>query len=126
VGAATTADDLDEDETMRAHWVIGDQLVRQVAELTDAAPAVRHHHERWDGTGYPDGLAGEDIPIEARILAAVDADSAMTVERVYSRPLEQEQALAELRDAAGSHFDPAVVGALVTVLRRHGGARAAA
>jgi diguanylate cyclase (GGDEF)-like protein len=110
--------DADEMETMRAHAVIGDQLVRQVQELADAAPGVRHHHERWDGTGYPDGLAGDDIPIEARIVAAVDAYSAMTIERVYRRPMERPQALAELHRSAGTHLDPAVVQALVGVLER--------
>ena len=63
--------------------------MRQVQELADAAPGVRHHHERWDGTGYPDGLAGDTIPIEARIVAAVDAYSAMTIERVYRRAMER-------------------------------------
>jgi HD-GYP domain-containing protein (c-di-GMP phosphodiesterase class II) len=98
--------------------VIGDQLVRQVQELADAAPGVRHHHERWDGTGYPDGLAGDAIPIEARVVAAVDAYSAMTIERVYRRPMERPEAIAELHRSAGTHLDPAVVEALVGVLER--------
>ena len=114
----TGALDADEMATMRAHAVIGDQLVRQVQELADAAPGVRHHHERWDGTGDPDGLAGEDIPIEARIVAAVDAYSAMTIERVYRRPMERPQAIAELQRSAGTHLDPAVVQALIGVLER--------
>ena len=110
--------DPEEVATMRAHAVIGDQLVRQVQELADAAPGVRHHHERWDGTGYPDGLAGDAIPIEARIVAAVDAYSAMTIERVYRRPMERHEAIAELKRSAGTHLDPSVVKALVGVLER--------
>ncbi len=75
----------DEWEIMREHVVIGEHLVRQVPELADAAAAVRHHHERWDGTGYPDQLSGEAIPLPARIVAVVDAYSAMTSPRVYSK-----------------------------------------
>ena len=114
----------DEMETMRAHAVIGEQLVRQVQELADAAPGVRHHHERWDGTGYPDGLAGDAIPIEARIVAAVDAYSAMTIERVYRRPMERHQAIAELQRSAGTHLDPVVVEALCDLLDEQAAAAA--
>ena len=70
---------------MRTHPALGEAIVRGVAALRDAAAAVRHHHERFDGTGYPDGLAGEAIPIEARIVAAADAYAAMTGGRPYSR-----------------------------------------
>ena len=87
-----------------------------MAGLKEAVRAVRHHHERWDGTGYPDGLAGESIPIEARIVAAADAYSAMTSDRAYRRALERAEAIAELERLAGSHLDPLVVPALVRVL----------
>lgn len=77
---------------------------------------MRHHHERFDGSGYPQGLAGEAIPIEARIVAAADAYAAMTAERVYAPARGPLDAAAELRRGAGSHFDPAVVAALLEVL----------
>lgn len=111
---------------MREHVLIGEELVRQVPELAPAAAAVRHHHERYDGSGYPDRLAGDAIPVAARIVAAVDAYSAMTSPRVYSRQRSTQQAIAELRACAGTRFDPAVVEALLRVLYAAGiGARTA-
>ena len=77
---------------------------------------MRNHHERWDGTGYPDGLAGEDIPLEARIVAAADAYSAMLGSRAYREGLTHGEALEELRAAAGSQLDPRVVDALAFAL----------
>jgi diguanylate cyclase (GGDEF)-like protein len=101
---------------MRTHPIVGAAIVRRVASLRHAAPAVRHHHERYSGGGYPDDLAGPAIPIEARIIAAADAYAAMTATRPYSAPRTPEEAAAELRQSAGSHFDPAVVDSLLTVL----------
>jgi diguanylate cyclase (GGDEF)-like protein len=101
---------------MKTHPVVGDKIVRRVAGLHDAAPAVRHHHERFGGGGYPDGLAGEAIPIEARIVCAADAYSAMTTNRPYSAARSPQEAAAELRRSAGAHFDPKVVEALLAVL----------
>ena len=95
---------------------IGEEIVRGVAALREAAAAVRHHHERYGGDGYPDGLAGTAIPIEARIVAAADAYSAMTVDRVYSKARTPAGAAIELRRSAGAHLDPAVVEALLAVL----------
>ncbi len=103
-------------DVMRTHPVIGEEIVRGVAALREAAAAVRHHHERYGGGGYPDGLAGGAIPIEARIVAAADAFSAMTVDRVYSKARSPAGAAAELRRSAGEHLDPAVVEALLAVL----------
>jgi HD-GYP domain-containing protein (c-di-GMP phosphodiesterase class II) len=111
---------------MREHVVIGEHLVRQVPELADAAAGVRHHHERWDGTGYPDRLRGEDIPLPARIVAVVDAYSAMTSPRVYSKARSALAAVAELERCAGSHFDPHVVSAFVRVLEVAGIAKSSA
>jgi diguanylate cyclase (GGDEF)-like protein len=103
-------------EVMRTHPVIGEEIVRGVAALREAAAAVRHHHERYGGGGYPDGLSGTAIPIEARIVAAADAFSAMTVDRVYSKARSPAGAAVELRRSAGAHLDPAVVEALLAVL----------
>jgi diguanylate cyclase (GGDEF)-like protein len=108
--------DAGEWEVMRTHPVIGEEIVHGVAALREAAAAVRHHHERYRGDGYPDGLAGTAIPIEARIVAAADAFSAMTVDRVYSKARSPAGAAIELRRSAGTHLDPAVVEALLAVL----------
>jgi HD-GYP domain-containing protein (c-di-GMP phosphodiesterase class II) len=78
---------------------------------------VRASHERWDGRGYPDRLAGEEIPVEARIVSACDAFHAMTSDRSYRRALPVELAVEELETCAGSQFDPSVVAALVEVIR---------
>jgi diguanylate cyclase (GGDEF)-like protein/putative nucleotidyltransferase with HDIG domain len=103
-------------EVMRTHPVIGEEIVRSVATLREAAAAVRHHHERYGGGGYPDDLSGTAIPIEARIVAAADAFSAMTANRIYSEARSPEGAAIELRRSAGAHLDPAVVEALLAVL----------
>ena len=104
---------LDENEwtIMRTHPAAGAAIVRRVAALREAAAAVRHHHERFAGHGYPDGLAGTAIPIEARIVAAADAYAAMTATRPYSVARSPEAAAEELARSAGSHLDPAVVDA---------------
>jgi diguanylate cyclase (GGDEF)-like protein len=108
--------DEDEWERMRTHPAVGAAVVGRVAILRHAAPGVRHHHERYAGGGYPDDLAGTVIPIEARIIAAADAYAAMTATRPYSAARTPEEAAAELRRSAGSHLDPAVVDALLTVI----------
>jgi HD-GYP domain-containing protein (c-di-GMP phosphodiesterase class II) len=84
--------------------------------LGEIGRVVRSCHERWDGLGYPDGLAGEDIPLPARIVCVCDAWSAMTTDRSYRKARAPEAAAAELRGSAGSHFDPVVVDALLDVL----------
>lgn len=96
---------------MRRHAAFGAAMLDGIPFLSDAVPLVRHHHERWDGRGYPDGLAGEAIPLGARIFAVADAFDAMTSERPYRRPMTLAQARAELARCAGSQFDPAVVAA---------------
>jgi diguanylate cyclase (GGDEF)-like protein/putative nucleotidyltransferase with HDIG domain len=109
---------LDEAEwaLMRTHPAVGADIVRRVPALRQVAPAVRHHHERFSGKGYPDDLFGQGIPVEARIIAATDAYAAMTADRPYSAARTPQQAAAELRRSAGSHLDPAVVAALLDVL----------
>ncbi len=109
---------LDEAEwrIMRTHAEIGERLVRRIADVAAAAAAVRHHHERFDGSGYPDGLTGEAIPIEARIVAVADAFSAITAERPYRHARTSAEALAELRAGAGRQHDARVVDALARTL----------
>ncbi len=97
---------------MRLHTLVGAAMLRDLGEV---AVLVRASHERWDGRGYPDGLAGEAIPLGARVLAVCDAYSAMREERPYGRVLEHEEAVAELRRCAGSQFDPEVVEAFAAV-----------
>jgi putative nucleotidyltransferase with HDIG domain len=117
--------DADEWRVMRSHAAIGDELASRIPGLEDLRGAIRHHHERWDGSGYPDGLAGEAIPVEGRIVAAADAYSAITSERVYRRAADQEPAIEELRASAGTHLDPQIVAALIAVLARGRGRHAA-
>src|SRR6476661_4271813 len=105
-----------ESDVMRMHSAVGADIVHRIPALRQVAPAVRHHHERYSGDGYPDGLAGQAIPIEARIIAAADAYATMTADRPYSPARTAQEATAELRRSAGSHFDPAVVDALLAVL----------
>ena len=101
---------------IRHHAIAGEALVSVVPGLGDAAQVVRSHHERFDGGGYPDGLAGDEIPIAARIVAAADAFVAMTESRPYEGPRGHREAVAELQRSAGGQFDPEVVAALVEVL----------
>jgi HD-GYP domain-containing protein (c-di-GMP phosphodiesterase class II) len=96
---------------MDMHTLIGESILRPIALLRPLLPGVRSHHEHFDGTGYPDGLAGEAIPIEARIIALADAFDAMTSNRPYREALPEEEALVELRGRAGTQFDPRVVAA---------------
>jgi two-component system, cell cycle response regulator len=97
---------------MKRHPEIGYRMIAHIPFLGPASLLVRHHHERWDGRGYPDGLAGEAIPLGARIFAVADTFDAMTNDRPYRAALSWEEALAELERCAGSQFDPAVVAAM--------------
>ena len=99
-------------EKMKAHALTGCQILEQVGFPYPVATIVRSHHEKWDGTGYPDGLRGEEIPIGARILAAADSMGALLADRPYRRALNLEQALKTVVSEAGSSFDPRVVGGL--------------
>jgi response regulator RpfG family c-di-GMP phosphodiesterase len=100
---------------MRTHPDIGRQLVERIPFLQGAVPIVYHHHERWDGTGYPLALKGEAIPLGARIFAVADAFDAMTFDRPYSRAISLEAARAEIVRCAGTHFDPTVVKTFVSL-----------
>ncbi len=102
--------------TLRTHVDLGADIVGRLAALNGAAGAVRHHHERFDGTGYPDALAGDQIPIDARIVAAADAWSAIRAGRSYQEALDPSRALQQIQASAGKSLDPAVVAALTAVV----------
>jgi diguanylate cyclase (GGDEF)-like protein len=108
----------EERAVLRDHARIGERLLRALPLLAEAAPIVRHEHERYDGAGYPDGLAGEEIPLPARILLACDAYVSMTSPRPWREPRSERAARAELRRVAGAQLDPQVVEALLDVLDR--------
>lgn len=91
------------------HAAVGAEIVSRLDAYKPSVPVIRHHHERWDGSGYPDKLAGEAIPLGARIIAVADAFDAMTSDRVYRAALTPEVAFAELRKGAGTQFDPQLV-----------------
>jgi two-component system cell cycle response regulator len=109
---------LDETEWafMRRHTLIGERIVAAAPALGPVAKLVRASHERWDGTGYPDAMAGNDIPLGARIIAVCDAYDAMVSDRPYRRGRSAAAAIDELRRCAGTQFDPAVVDAFVAEL----------
>jgi diguanylate cyclase (GGDEF)-like protein/putative nucleotidyltransferase with HDIG domain len=111
----------DEWELMREHPVIGERILRAIPGMGSVARIVRHEHERYDGSGYPDGLAGEAIPLGSRVILACDAYHAMTSDRPYRAAMAHEYAVAELVRCAGSQFDPRIVAALVSDLGRGDG-----
>jgi putative nucleotidyltransferase with HDIG domain len=100
--------DPEELDQIREHPTIGARILLRMAALREAIPYVLYHHERWDGNGYPSGKSGEEIPVEARVLAVADAFDAMTSDRPYRRALSREQALAEVERCAGTQFDPEI------------------
>ncbi|HZQ97606.1 MAG TPA: HD-GYP domain-containing protein [Chloroflexota bacterium] len=102
-------------DEMRRHPVVAQQLLATLPLPPDTVAAVRHHHERYDGGGYPDGLAGEAIPLAARIVAVADAFHAMTSDRPYRRRLTIAEARAEIARCAESHFCPRVVAAFLRI-----------
>ncbi len=110
---ALTAEEL---EVVQQHPGLGERLLRPLEIAPSVTAAVRHHHEWWDGTGYPDGLAGEDIPLAARIIAIADAYDAMISKRPYRPALSPEAAAEELRRFGGSHFDADLVHEFLEVL----------
>jgi cyclic di-GMP phosphodiesterase len=96
-------------EEMKLHPVVGAELIKNIDYLTLAMPVIRHHHERWDGNGYPDGLVGEQIPTMARVVAVADALDAMTSPRAYRTPAGARQAYEEIVACSGSFYDPMIV-----------------
>jgi ribonuclease P protein subunit RPR2 len=103
-------------DVMRAHPTIGAQIVAPIRFLGDASLVIRHHHERFDGTGYPEGLAGEEIPLAARIFAIADSFDAMTSDRPYRGAFALERALGEITAGAGTQFDPDVVKVFIDLI----------
>ncbi len=101
-------------EIIKRHPVESERIFAGVAQFRPLLKAIRHHHERVDGRGYPDGLTGEELCLEARILAVADAFDAMTSQRAYRAPMSEEEALAQLKAGAGAQFDPEIVAAMVT------------
>jgi putative nucleotidyltransferase with HDIG domain len=101
---------------MRRHAALGERLLAHILDQADVLAIVRSHHERWDGSGYPDGKAGEDIPLSARIVAVADAFQAMIEARPYRAPRTRVSALEEIASESGRQFDPACVEALRAVI----------
>jgi HD-GYP domain-containing protein (c-di-GMP phosphodiesterase class II) len=101
---------------MRRHPVIGAEIMRPVELLADASDVVRHHHEHFNGSGYPDGLRGEQIPLGSRVVLVADAFNAITTDRPYRKAKSKREALEILNKHAGTQFDPSVVAALEEVI----------
>ena len=97
---------------MKTHPVKGALIMGQIPQLKEVVPGIKHHHEKWDGSGYPDGLAGEAIPIAARIIAVANSLDAMTTDRVYKAATTPQQAFEELVASSGTRYDPMVIRAL--------------
>ena len=106
----------EERELIETHPALGAKIIAPIDQLQDVCVIVRACHERWDGAGYPDRKAAEEIPLEARIIFACDAFHAMTTDRPYRRALARDEALGRLTEAAGTQFDPTVVDVCLRVL----------
>jgi len=107
----------DEYEFVKIHPVKSEEILSQVEELKDLGKIVRHHHERWDGKGYPDGLSGENIPLESRIIAVADAFEAMTAERPYKKALSLKEAIQEIEKNKGTQFDPFLAEIMIGIIK---------
>lgn len=104
---------------VRRHPVKGEEILKPIKGFEDVFPLIRSHHEKFDGTGYPEGLKGDEIPLLARILCVADSYDAMTSDRPYRPALGREYAIEELKRCSGTHFDPKVVDAFLRVLERN-------
>ena len=125
IGKIGTADDIllktdtlddAEYEEIKRHPMKGAMILSAVSMFESIVPVIRHHHERYDGRGYPDGIAGQDIELNARIIAVADAFDAMTSDRQYRAHLSFEDAVQQLRDGAGTQFDPSVVDCMLRLI----------
>jgi putative nucleotidyltransferase with HDIG domain len=112
--------DAEEWEVLKSHPEIGARIVDKVEFLTGTSEIVKHHHESWDGNGYPDQLLGEDIPLGARIIAVADSFDAMTTNRSYRKALSIDEAVERLEAGAGSQFDPNIVRVFVRHIHQKG------
>jgi len=106
----------EEYEIIKLHPILSYELLRNIDPISASLPGIKYHHERWDGSGYPEGLKGKDIPLQARILAVADSFDAMTSDRIYRKGLDKKKAIEELRSTAGKLYDPEVVENAVPVL----------
>jgi putative two-component system response regulator len=104
---------------IQQHPLIGEEIIKPLRLAPLIGPIVRHHHERWDGSGYPDRLIGPDIPLGARIVAIADAFDAMTTQRPYNEPLSFDQAIERLREGAGRNWDPEITHLFIEFLQQH-------
>ncbi|NOZ84777.1 MAG: response regulator [Deltaproteobacteria bacterium] len=109
----------EEYQMFKQHPTMGRRILEPIAFLSDIVPLVYHHHEKFDGSGYPEGLAGQDIPLGARILAVADTYDAMTTDRPYRKALPHKVAISELKRFAGTQFDPMVVGIFLIVIEKY-------
>ena len=105
---------------IETHPELGERIIAPITRLQEVRPIVRHCHERFDGDGYPDRIAGSEIPLESRIVFVCDAFHAMTTDRPYRGRLAIAEARRRLEEGAGSQFDPSVVAAFVRLLEEHG------
>lgn len=100
---------------IKSHPVIGSEIIGEIEELREVAKIIRHHHERYDGNGYPDGLAGQDIPYFSRILTVADVYDALTSKRVYKNELSKQHVLTEMKKNSGIQFDPTILKAFLDI-----------
>ena len=110
---------IEERRLIETHPTLGEGIIAPIERLQAVRPIVRHCHERWDGRGYPDGIAGDAIPLESRIILVCDAYHAMTTDRPYRKRLSHPEAVRRLNDGAGTQFDPSVVSVCLDVLAAH-------
>ena len=103
-------------QIIQQHTILGSDILKKAHSLKHLAPIVRHHHERYDGTGYPDRIKGNDIPIEARIIAIADAVEAMASDRPYRRALSYKKIEEELKRNSGTQFDPMIIETMMQIL----------
>lgn len=106
----------EEFEIMKQHSVISLKIIERIGALQDSALLVKHHHERYDGKGYPDGLAGEDIPLGSRIISVAEAFDILTSDVPWRNAMDQASALKELEACSGTQFDPSIVSAIKTAI----------
>ncbi|TYB30412.1 MAG: HD-GYP domain-containing protein [Candidatus Mcinerneyibacterium aminivorans] len=103
-------------QTIKKHPIWGYKALKRTEELEELAVYVKHHHERWDGKGYPDGLKEEEIPLISQIISVVDAWDAMTSDRAYRKPLSDKQAIKQLKQKKGTQFSPRIVDVFVKMI----------